>query len=61
MEDFRHVSRLADVQLDRWKAVQEAREAAERAPTLSVRHLNLRRVLLSLTVVILGMAAWWGM
>ena len=57
MEDFRHISRLADVQLDRWHAAEEARKAAG---LLRVPRLHLRRLLLSVTVVILGMVAWWG-
>jgi hypothetical protein len=57
MEDFRHLGRLADIQLDRWQEATEAREQADLAPAL---RFPARRVLISLTVVLLGMVAWWG-
>ena len=57
MEDFRHLGRLADLQLDRWHEAAEAREQASLAPA---RPFPARRILLSLTVVLLGMVAWWG-
>jgi hypothetical protein len=59
MEDFRHLSRLADVQLDRWHAAAEARQA-EGLPPLP--RFPVRRLLLSFTVVAsvaVGMVAWW--
>jgi hypothetical protein len=57
MEDFRHISRLAEIHGRRG-------EDLEVHPPASLASLpprfNLRRVLLSLTVVLLGMAAWRG-
>jgi hypothetical protein len=60
MEDFRHLSRLADVQLDRWHAAKQARQAQGLAP---LPRFPVRRLLLSLTVVAsvaVGMVAWLG-
>jgi hypothetical protein len=57
MEDFRHISRLAEIHGRRGEEL----ETLQREPLANLApRLNLRRVLLSLTVVILGMAAWWG-
>ena len=51
MEDFRHISRLDDIHGRRDPEL----EAPHRLPGL---HVNPRRILLSLTVI-LGMIAWW--
>ena len=56
MEDFRHISHLGDVQLDRWRETGES-PAADQAPAF---RLPLRRLVLSATVILLGLAAWWG-
>ena len=57
MEDFHHLSRIAEIHGHR----SEELEKLQRAPLVRpAPRFNLRRVLLSLTVVLLGMAAWWG-
>lgn len=57
MEDFRHISHLGEVQLDRWRENAASGEAAPSAPGF---RFPVRRLLLSLTVVIIGLVAWWG-
>ena len=52
MEDFRHISRLADIHGHKHREL----EPAHRLPSLQI---NPRRILLSLTVI-LGMIAWWA-
>ncbi len=52
MEDFRHISRLADIHGRQHPEFQPA----QRLPRLK---FNPRRILLSLTVI-LGMIAWWA-
>jgi hypothetical protein len=51
MEDFRHISRLADIH-----GRQHPEQEPHRLPGLQI---NPRRILLSLTVI-LGMIAWWA-
>jgi hypothetical protein len=58
MEDFRHISRLADIHGDQRRELERARREANLLPAPPL--FNLRRVIVSLTVVILGMLAWWG-
>jgi hypothetical protein len=58
MEDFRHISRLAEIHGEQRREVERARRDANLLP--SAPQFNLRRVIVSLTVVILGMLAWWG-
>ncbi len=57
MEDFRRIETLAAIAKDQQREIQRIRGEAYDFP----RHpLNLRRILVTLTVLILGMLAWWG-
>lgn len=58
MEDFRQISRIVEIHGRRGRLPEDLDAPA---PAALQSQLNLRRVLLSLTVVVLGMAAWWGM
>lgn len=53
MEDFRHLSRVAEIHGHRPLVL----ERGHRRPGL---HLNPGRLLLSFTAIVLGMFAWWG-
>lgn len=57
MEDFRQISRIADIHGRRGQSPDDLPPAlADLQP-----RLYLRRVLLSLTVAVLSLAAWWGL
>ena len=63
MEDFRHLSRIAEIHGRRGHNPEDNPRSQDR-PAAMALGLNLRRVLLSFTVVTglaVGMAAWWGM
>ena len=60
MEDFRQIGVIADVHGDQRREVERARREANLLRQPRQLRLNLRRIIVSLTVVLLGMIAWWG-
>ncbi len=57
MEDFHKISVLADLQQDKRREIEEYRRQSR---LVAGPRFNLRRVFISVTVVLLGMLAWWG-
>lgn len=57
MEDYRRIETLAAIGKDQQREIERIRREAYGLPA---PRLNLRRSLITLTVVILGMIAWWG-
>jgi hypothetical protein len=57
MEDFRHLSRLAELYGHR--SPDDIATPVDLFPTPRPR-LNARGLLISFTVLVLGMVAWWG-
>jgi hypothetical protein len=57
MEDFRHIRVIAELHEDQRREVERARRQANLLPGPG---FNFRRILLSVTVILLGMLAWWG-
>ena len=55
MEDFRQISRIAEIHGRRGEELETLQRTSLPSPA---SRLYLRRVLLSLTII-LGMAAWW--
>ncbi len=55
MDDYRRIMLLASMQEERAKEVARLRNQAGQGPRPS-----LRTILVAVTVVLLGMVAWWG-